>query len=105
MQGKEGKNAYFPIFEMNFFLRAEPSQAELKIVQLKLWLEPAWLGLITTAFTKIKEQVRAQCSNIYTVPRKGVLSSKTSPDSMVFWTCINNVDGTMTRCYFQMLIR
>ena len=26
----------------------EPSRAELKILQLKLWLEPAWLGLITS---------------------------------------------------------
>ena len=36
MQGKTEKNAYFPIFEMKFFLRAEQkkSRAELKIVQL-----------------------------------------------------------------------
>ena len=26
----------------------EPSWAELKIFQLELWLEPAWLGLITS---------------------------------------------------------
>ena len=44
--------------------------------------------------------LRDYCHDIYTVPRKGVLSSKTSPDSMVLRTCINNVDGTMTRCYF-----
>jgi hypothetical protein len=36
MQGKQGKNAYFPIFELKFFLRAERkrSRAEPKIVQL-----------------------------------------------------------------------
>ena len=28
MQGKTGKNAYFPIFDLKFFLQAEPSQAE-----------------------------------------------------------------------------
>ena len=38
-------------FLANFRFRAEvkkvTSQAELKIVQFKPWLEPAWLGLIT----------------------------------------------------------
>ena len=32
--------------------RAEPSQAELKIVQLELWLGPSGLGIITTALFK-----------------------------------------------------
>jgi hypothetical protein len=52
IQGKQGKNAYFQIFELKCFLRAEkghePRRAELKIIQLKLWLEPALLGLITS---------------------------------------------------------
>ena len=40
------------LFSANFQFRAEvkkvTSRAELKILQLELWLEPAWLGLITT---------------------------------------------------------
>ena len=30
----------------------KPSRAELKIVQLEPWLEPAWLGLITNSYLK-----------------------------------------------------
>ena len=35
-----------PIFD--FELNGKRSRAELKIFQLELWLEPAWLGLITS---------------------------------------------------------
>ena len=42
----------FSSFLANFQFRAEvkkvTSQAELKILELELWLEPARLGLITT---------------------------------------------------------
>ena len=49
MQGEYKKNTYFWIFELIFYIRAghKRSRAELKIVQLELWLEPARLGLIT----------------------------------------------------------
>jgi hypothetical protein len=44
----------FSLFLANFQFRAEVkkvtsrAEAELKIIQLELWLEPARLGLITT---------------------------------------------------------
>ena len=38
---------FWPIFD--FELKRKRSQAEPKILQLELWLEPAWLGLITCA--------------------------------------------------------
>jgi hypothetical protein len=44
MQEKTEKNDHFPIFELNE-KGHEPSLDELKIVQLELRLEPAWLGL------------------------------------------------------------
>ena len=46
------KNAYFLIFELKFFLRAERkrSRAEPKILLLELWLEPARLELITSGY-------------------------------------------------------
>ena len=62
MQGKQGKTAYFLILELKFFLQAERkrsraklsrtelSRADQKIVQLKLWLEPARLGFITSTY-------------------------------------------------------
>ena len=43
-------------FSVNFQFRAEvkkvTSRAELKILQLELWLKPARLGLITTIYTQ-----------------------------------------------------
>ena len=54
MQGNKKRNAIFLFFKLKYNFQAEgkqpranPSQAELKILQLELWLEPAWLGLIT----------------------------------------------------------
>ena len=48
-------SAHFrPIFDFELRgkrLRAEPSRAELKILQLEPWLEPARLGLITSINT------------------------------------------------------
>ena len=35
------------VFDIELKGKKVTSQAELKILQLKLWLEPAWLGLIT----------------------------------------------------------
>ena len=58
-----------PIF--NFELkgkrsRAEPSRAELKILQLELRLEPARLGLITSKYTVQPTVVCSQPSCVYT---------------------------------------
>ena len=39
-------SSFRPIFE--FELDGKRPRAELKIFQLELWLEPAWLGLITS---------------------------------------------------------
>ena len=40
----------------------EPSRAKLKISQLKLWLEPARLGLITIEWTVIFKKFGNVCS-------------------------------------------
>ena len=49
-----GQNANFLIFELYFFfeLMGKRPQAELKILQLELWLEPARLGLITNVLSQ-----------------------------------------------------
>ena len=50
------KKCGFFIFEPRFLINElrekghEPSRAELKNLQLELWLEPARLGLITTNY-------------------------------------------------------
>ena len=49
------KNENFGLFSADFRFRAEgkkvTSRAELKILQLELWLEPARLGFITIIYT------------------------------------------------------
>ena len=49
---KKYQNQNFGLFSADCRFRAEgkkdTSRVELKILQLKLWLEPAWIGLITT---------------------------------------------------------
>ena len=49
---KKNQNQNFSSFSADFGFRAEgekaTSRAELKILQLVLWLKPAWLGLITS---------------------------------------------------------
>ena len=56
------KNAYFRIFQLIFYVRADffyfraeqkRPRAELKLLQLELWLEPARLGLITRNYKSI----------------------------------------------------
>ena len=48
---QKNKNQNFGSFQpfFDFELKAKRSRAEPKILQLELWLEPAWLGLITTS--------------------------------------------------------
>ena len=38
----------------------KPSRAELKKVQLEPWLEPAWLGLITSNYINIFQKIEIQ---------------------------------------------
>ena len=61
-----GQKCQFSDFRADFFFRADgekatsrakPSRAELKILQLELWLEPARLGLITNAYVTICAQL------------------------------------------------
>ena len=41
------KDAYFPVFKLIFFeLKGKGNEPSQKILQLELWLESAWLGLI-----------------------------------------------------------
>ena len=43
-------SAHRPIFDFELNGKKVSSQAELKILQLELWLEPARLGLITRIY-------------------------------------------------------
>ena len=49
MSGKKSKFLAFRA-EMKFSRKKAKSRAELKILQLDLWLKPARLGLITTTY-------------------------------------------------------
>ena len=53
-----GQKCQFSDFRAEFFFRADgekaTSRAELKILQLELWLEPARLGLITNYHNEVK---------------------------------------------------
>jgi len=42
----------------------EPSRAELKILQLELWLKPAWLGLITTIYIYLNQSQVSRTAKI-----------------------------------------
>ena len=65
----------FSSFSANFQFRAEvkkvTSRAELKILQLELWLEPARLGLITNISPRRESDVKA----IQPVPGNNTLAA------------------------------
>ena len=59
---KKNQNQNFGLFSAHFRFQAEgkkvTSQAELKNLQLELWLEPARLGLITTIYQLWMDQIK-----------------------------------------------
>jgi len=65
------KKHEFQFSSLHFFFELKgkghkPSRVELKIVQLELWLEPAWLGLITgvQGNSKVHSQLRCLISGL-----------------------------------------
>ena len=70
---KNWKSKFQFIFQFRAEVKKVTSRAKLKILQLKLWLKPAWLGLITInqVLSKIKE---SNCIKMATLGKYGSYS-------------------------------
>ena len=77
IENKVNKEVFWKCWYSNFWAEGEMPRAELKILQLKLWLEPAWLELITNRRYTIERS-----HSLLVLPNLGHSSS---PSSLSCW--------------------
>ena len=98
----KNQNQNFGSFAANFWIWAEgkkvTSRAELKILQLELWLEPARLGLISSSMQVNwqKQKKKCFCLNCFLIKLSYELQ-------IPKWHEKKKV--TMQRCLFEILIK